>query len=180
MNDRGDHSAPLRFCFGLHLHQPVGNFGHVFEQHVREVYLPFLQRLEQRAFFPVALHVSGPLIEWLEANDTRYLDLFPQDVQREIRTLLALSLRAVISQRLLPGTVAGTKRHLALEILWNTSPIAVAIRNGKIESIDNYLLTNRDDGMLSFDESVRSLLKAGKITRQVAEHNVRELAVLNR
>ncbi|HSA56932.1 MAG TPA: alpha-amylase/4-alpha-glucanotransferase domain-containing protein [Gemmatimonadaceae bacterium] len=73
MNDRGD--RPLRFCFGLHLHQPVGNFGHVFEQHVRDVYLPFLQRLEQRAFFPVALHVSGPLIEWLEANDTRYLDL---------------------------------------------------------------------------------------------------------
>ena len=75
MNDRGDHSAPLRFCFGLHLHQPVGNFGHVFEQHVRDVYLPFLEQLERRAFFPVALHVSGPLIEWLEAHDTRYLDL---------------------------------------------------------------------------------------------------------
>jgi twitching motility protein PilT len=111
---------------------------------------------------------------------TRYIDLFPQDVQREIRTLLALSLRAVISQRLLPGAVAGTKRHLALEILWNISPIAVSIRSGKIESIDTYLLTNRDDGMLSFDESVRLLLKAGKITREVAEHNVRELAVLNR
>jgi twitching motility protein PilT len=111
---------------------------------------------------------------------TRYLDLFPQDVQREIRTLLALSLRALISQRLLPGTLAGTKRHLALEILWNTSPISVAIRNGKVESIDNYLLTNREDGMLSFDESIRTLLKAGKITREIAEHNVRELAVLNR
>jgi twitching motility protein PilT len=111
---------------------------------------------------------------------TRYMDLFPQDVQREIRTLLALSLRAVISQRLLPGVKEGTKRHLALEILWNTHPIAVAIRNGKVESIDNYLLTNRDDGMLSFDESVRLLMKAGKITREVAEHNVRETSVLNR
>jgi twitching motility protein PilT len=111
---------------------------------------------------------------------TRYLDLFPQDVQREIRMVLALSLRAVISQRLLPGAEAGTKRHLALEILWNTHPIAVAVRNGKVESIDNYLLTNRDDGMLSFDESVRMLMKAGKITRAVAEHNVREMSVLNR
>jgi len=111
---------------------------------------------------------------------TRYVDLFPQDVQSEIRTLLALSLRSVISQRLLPGAVPGTKRHLALEILWNTSPIAVSIRTGKVESIDNYLLTGRDDGMLSFDESIRRLLKAGKITREVAEHNVRELNVLNR
>jgi alpha-amylase/alpha-mannosidase (GH57 family) len=67
-------SRPLLFCFGLHLHQPVGNFGYVFEQHVRDVYLPFLEHLRDREFFPVALHVSGPLLEWLEANDTRVLD----------------------------------------------------------------------------------------------------------
>jgi twitching motility protein PilT len=89
---------------------------------------------------------------------TRFADLFPQDAQREVRTLLALSLRAIVSQRLLPGVQTGTKRHLALEVLWNTSPISIAIRNGKIESIDNYLLTNRDEGMVSFDESVRLLL----------------------
>jgi twitching motility protein PilT len=111
---------------------------------------------------------------------TRYADLFPQDVQREVRILLALSLRAVVSQRLLPGVQSGTKRHLALEVLWNTNPIAIAIRNNKIESIDNYLLTNRDEGMVSFDESVRLLLKAGKISREVAEHNVREVSLLNR
>src|SRR5262245_2505544 len=111
---------------------------------------------------------------------TRYADLFPQDVQREVRVLLALSLRAVISQRLLPDVRPGAKRHLALEVLWNTNPIAIAIRNNKIESIDNYLLTNRDEGMVSFDESVRLLLKAGKITREVAEHNVREVSLLNR
>src|SRR5438094_4744633 len=111
---------------------------------------------------------------------TRFADLFPQDAQREVRTLLALSLRAIISQRLLPGVQAGTKRHLALEVLWNTNPIAASIRNNKIESIDTYLLTNRDEGMLSFDESVRLLFKAGKITRETAENNVRELAVLNR
>jgi alpha-amylase/alpha-mannosidase (GH57 family) len=66
---------PIRFCFGLHLHQPVGNFGYVFEQHVRDVYLPFLERLKEHDFFPIALHLSGPLLDWLEAHDTRYLDL---------------------------------------------------------------------------------------------------------
>jgi twitching motility protein PilT len=111
---------------------------------------------------------------------TRFADLFPQDAQREVRTLLALSLRAILSQRLLPDIVPGAKRHLALEVLWNTTPIAIAIRNGKIESIDNYLLTNRDEGMVSFDESVRLLLRARKITREVAEHNVRDVALLNR
>jgi twitching motility protein PilT len=111
---------------------------------------------------------------------SRYADLFPQDVQSEIRSQLALSLRTVISQRLLPGTKHGSRRHLALEVLWNTHPIANGIRIGKLESIDNYLLTHRDDGMVSFDESVRQLLRAGKISRETAEQNVREVSLLNR
>ena len=68
-------SAPLRFCFGVHLHQPVGNFGYVFEQHVRDVYLPFLSRLREQEFFPVSLHISGPLLEWLDHHDARFLDI---------------------------------------------------------------------------------------------------------
>ncbi|HVK13761.1 MAG TPA: ATPase, T2SS/T4P/T4SS family, partial [Gemmataceae bacterium] len=111
---------------------------------------------------------------------SRYADLFPQDVQRDVRAQLAMSLRVVVSQRLLPGIEKGTKRHLALEVLWNTNPIQSAIRLGKIESIDNYLITNRDEGMVSFDESVRRLWRDGLITREVAEQNVRELAILNR
>jgi twitching motility protein PilT len=109
---------------------------------------------------------------------TRYADLFPQDAQRDVRSQLALSLRAVLAQRLLPDLVPGEKRHLALEVLWNTYPIASAIRTGKVESIDNYLLTGRNDGMVSFDESVRLLLRAGQISRAVAEQNVREPTML--
>jgi hypothetical protein len=37
--------SSIRFIFGVHNHQPVGNFDHVFEHHVREVYLPFLSAL---------------------------------------------------------------------------------------------------------------------------------------
>ena len=59
-------------------------------------------------------------------------------------------------------------------MLVNTYPIASAIRTGKLESIDNYLMTCRGDGMLSMDESVRQLLRAGKISRTTAEQNVRD------
>ncbi len=109
---------------------------------------------------------------------TRYADLFPQHVQNEVRAQLALSLRAVVSQRLLPGTERGAKRHLALEVMWNTYPIASAIRTGRVESIDNYIVTGRNDGMVSFDESVRQLLRAGSITPEVAEQNVRDVSLL--
>jgi twitching motility protein PilT len=111
---------------------------------------------------------------------TRFADLFPQDAQKDVRGQLAMALRAVVSQRLLPGTSRGAKRELALEVLWNTHPIASAIRTGKVESIDNYLVTGREEGMVTFDESVRQLLRAGKINRAVAEQNVSDTSALNR
>ena len=66
---------PLRFVFGVHFHQPVGNFDHVFQQHLQDVYRPLVEHLAGHRFFPFALHMSGPLLEWLEAHDSAYLDL---------------------------------------------------------------------------------------------------------
>jgi twitching motility protein PilT len=111
---------------------------------------------------------------------TRYADLFTQESQQNVRSQLAMSLRAVVSQRLLPGNERGGKRQLAIEVLWNTHPIAAAIRTGKVESIDNYLVTGREEGMVTFDESVRQLFKSGLISRRVAEQNVTDASVLKR
>jgi len=60
---------PIRFAFGMHNHQPVGNFDYVFADHVRDVYQPFLERIAAHGFLPAALHISGPLLEWLETHD---------------------------------------------------------------------------------------------------------------
>jgi alpha-amylase/alpha-mannosidase (GH57 family) len=65
---------PIRLAFGVHDHQPVGNFDHIVEQHVREAYRPFLEALAARGFVPFTLHLSGPLLEWLEAHDRPFLD----------------------------------------------------------------------------------------------------------
>jgi hypothetical protein len=66
--------TPIRFAFGLHLHQPVGNFDYVFSQHVADVYRPLLDTLANRDFLPAVLHLSGPLLEWLEQHESGYLD----------------------------------------------------------------------------------------------------------
>ena len=71
MSDR----QPLRFVFGVHLHQPVGNFDHVMAQHVRDVYRPFIERAVAARFLPLTIHISGPLLDWLEGHETAYLDL---------------------------------------------------------------------------------------------------------
>lgn len=66
---------PVLFAFGLHAHQPVGNFDHVFREHLDEVYRPFLALAVEEGLLPLTLHLSGPLLDWLEANDPKYLDL---------------------------------------------------------------------------------------------------------
>jgi twitching motility protein PilT len=100
---------------------------------------------------------------------SRYADFFPQSVQNEIRSQLASSLRAVICQRLIEGMTPFEKQELALEILFNNAPIAAAIRMGKLESVDNYILTGRSDGMVTMDESLRRLVAAGLVRKEVAD-----------
>jgi twitching motility protein PilT len=95
---------------------------------------------------------------------TRLVDLFPRTTQDDIRTQLAMSLRAVVSQHLLPSTQEGEKRVLALEILHVTNPVRVAVKFGKIESIESAIQTGKRDGMLTLDEDLERLLREGRIS----------------
>lgn len=52
----------------LHNHQPVGNFGFVFEDNHRLAYLPMIEALERHPGVRVGLHYSGPLLEWLRSE----------------------------------------------------------------------------------------------------------------
>ncbi len=109
---------------------------------------------------------------------SRYVDLFPQSAQGDVRSQLSLALRAVVSQHLLPPANDGDKRVLALEILFNNHPIASAIRFGKLESIDTNIVMGQREGMTSLDESVKQLLQAGRITRETAEQFVSDVSYL--
>ncbi|MEO8449638.1 MAG: alpha-amylase/4-alpha-glucanotransferase domain-containing protein [Gemmatimonadota bacterium] len=67
-------TAPLQFAFGIHLHQPVGNLDSVFESHLADVYRPILREFVAAGCAPVSLHVSGPLIDWLERHAPDFID----------------------------------------------------------------------------------------------------------
>ena len=63
----------VRLILALHNHQPVGNFGEVFEASYRESYRPFLEVMEDYPGIPFVLHISGPLLEWLVENRPEYV-----------------------------------------------------------------------------------------------------------
>lgn len=66
----------------IHNHQPVGNFPHVFEAAYAQSYLPMLQALERHPRVRVALHYSGPLLDWLEDAHPEFFPLLAELVER--------------------------------------------------------------------------------------------------
>lgn len=68
-----DRAPHLRLCLVLHNHQPIGNFDHVFEAAYQDSYLPFIDIWESYHELKISLHLSGSLLEWLEARHPEYL-----------------------------------------------------------------------------------------------------------
>lgn len=68
-------SGRVILSLAIHNHQPVGNFAHVFEAAYQQAYLPMAGALERHPRIRVALHYSGPLLDWLEQS---HPDFFPR------------------------------------------------------------------------------------------------------
>jgi twitching motility protein PilT len=100
----------------------------------------------------------------------RIVGAFPSSQQGQIRTMLSESLRAVISQRLLPAA-SGSGMVPALEILHVNPAIGNLIRDQKTFQIASVLTTGRSRGQKALDHSLQELVQAGVITAEVAAQN---------
>lgn len=58
----------INFAFGIHSHQPVGNFDFVFDDAFKHAYQPFLDIIEEFPDFKLNVHYSGILWEWIERH----------------------------------------------------------------------------------------------------------------
>jgi twitching motility protein PilT len=97
----------------------------------------------------------------------RMIGVFPSDQQAQVRTMLSESLRAVVSQRLLP-TADGRGRVAALETLIVNRAVANLIRENKTFQIHSVLQTGAAQGMRLLDHSLRELVQSGAVSREVA------------
>jgi twitching motility protein PilT len=108
----------------------------------------------------------------LHTNDaaqtvSRILDTFPSGYQSQIRQQLSLALLAVVSQQLLPAA-NGAGRYPAVEILVATSGIRNLIRRGDDHQLRANIETGRAEGMLSMEQSLAELVRAGRVSRETA------------
>jgi twitching motility protein PilT len=96
----------------------------------------------------------------------RIIDAFPANEQEQIRIVLAENLRAVVAQQLLRKPGGG--RTAAFEILLGSTALSNAIREGKTSLITNQIQTGRSRGMISMDQSLIELLRAGAVESEEA------------
>ncbi len=97
----------------------------------------------------------------------RIIDVFPSYQQEQVRVQLAESLVGVVAQLLLP-TADGAGRVPAVEVMVATPAVRNLIRENKVHQIPSAIQTGLKDGMQSLDQSLRHLLKTGRITAEVA------------
>ncbi len=64
----------ISLALALHNHQPVGNFGWVFGDVYEQAYLPMLDALDRHPGVRLALHYTGPLLDWFRAERPEFLD----------------------------------------------------------------------------------------------------------
>jgi alpha-amylase len=67
----------------FHNHQPVGNFGWVIRDLWDHSYEPMLAALEARPWFRGGLHYTGPLLDWIEAEEPNAIPRIRALVERE-------------------------------------------------------------------------------------------------
>jgi twitching motility protein PilT len=108
----------------------------------------------------------------LHTNDaaqtvSRILDTFPSGYQSQIRQQLSLALLAVISQQLVPAA-NGAGRYPAVEILVATGATRNLIRRGDDHQLRASIETGRADGMMTMEQSLVELVRAGRISRETA------------
>ena len=112
-------------------------------------------------------HMVFSTLHTVDASQTiaRIISFFPPHQHKEIRELLALTLRAVVSLRLIPRR-DGLGRVPASEIMLNTATIADRIREGEmLHTIPDLIAEGRQQyGMQTFDQSLLELVRQNLIT----------------
>jgi twitching motility protein PilT len=145
---------------------------HVLRQDPDIIMVGEMRDLETTSFTITAAetgHLVFSTLHTINAPQTieRIIDIYPANQQNQVRTMLANTLQAVISQTLFkridePGMIPGT------EIMLCTSAARNCIRENRIYEIPNIIETSRRLGMQTMDFSIAQMYSKGHIDREEA------------
>ncbi|MHA6999956.1 PilT/PilU family type 4a pilus ATPase [Aeromonas schubertii] len=130
-------------------------------------------RTQETMEFAIQFAETGHIcMATLHANNAdqaieRIMHLMPEGRHRQLRYDLAFNLKAIVAQQLLP-LKSGRGRGAAFEILLNTPLIADIIRKGEVDRLKDVMGRSREQGMVTFDQSLFDLYMGGQIDMETA------------
>lgn len=165
------------------VHQNTHSFANALKSALREdpdvILVGELRDLQTIRLALTAAETGHLVLATLHTNSAaksidRLIDVFDAGEKSMIRTMLAESLQAVIAQKLLPAVQGG--RVAAYEILLATPAVRNLIRENKIHQLNSIIQTSGQIGMLSLENSLKSLQAQGKITDKTVQNTLLKFA----
>nr|WP_193988350.1 PilT/PilU family type 4a pilus ATPase [Lelliottia steviae] len=130
------------------------------------------ETMEYALSFAETGHLCVATLHANNANQAidRIMHLVPKEKHDKLKYDLALNLRAIVAQQLVP-TADGEGRVAAIEILLNSPMVAELIKRGDIGSIKETMAKSKEMGMQTFDQALFELYKHQRINYADALHH---------
>jgi len=145
---------------------------HILRQDPNVIGIGELRDLETIGAALIAAETGHLVIATLHSNDcpqtvNRIVDVFPERQQQQVRYQLAMTLRAIINQRLL-ARADEKGRVLAYSLLIGNTAVASLIRENKLAQVQNTMLSGKKEGMVVLDDTLRDLYQRAVISYDTA------------
>ena len=130
------------------------------------------ETMEHALAFAETGHLCIATLHANNANQAidRIMHLVPAEQHGKLLFDLALNLRGIIAQQLIP-TKDGQSRIAAIEVLLNSPYVAELIKKGEIGGIKEVMEKSKELGMQTFDQALFNLYQQGLITYADALHH---------
>jgi twitching motility protein PilT len=103
----------------------------------------------------------------------RIIDIFPEDQQSQVRSMLSASLKGIVSQKLIPRADGGG-RIVVVEVLVATTSLGTLIREGSTAKLQGYIEGGKADGMQLLDDALVERFRGGLISAEEAFLNAND------
>jgi twitching motility protein PilU len=130
------------------------------------------ETMEHAIAFAETGHLAMGTLHANSANQAldRIINFFPEERKAQLLMDLALNMRALVAQRLIP-TKEGKGRRAAIEILLNSPLIQDLIFKGEVHEIKSVMAKSKELGMQTFDQALFDLYEEGAISYEDALRN---------
>ncbi len=135
----------------------------VGEMRDRETFMTAIHAAETGHLVFGTIHASGA-----PSTIGRILDLFPSDMHPALRSAIAMNMKGIVAQKLLPSIKPGVSRVPTVEVMTFTPIVRKLVLEEKDDKLGDAIRIGAKEGMQDFTMSLTDLVNRELIDRAVA------------